>query len=128
MRKLFVVRYQVGNVDVAIILLDQYILADLISVAILRSMVHKMAKYRLPVDKDVVKAKFQDEIPELLLNLNARVIAGIWIRCKHAQRIRSLRVHGGLRLRTVYSTRTSTSTGLGTKHGTHKHWKVAMMP
>ena len=95
MRKLFIVRDQVGNVDVTIVLFDQYILADLVSVAAIRSMAHRNAMYRLPVDKDVVKAKLQDEVAKLLLNLHTRVIAGIWIRCKHAQRIRSLRIHEG---------------------------------
>ena len=103
MRKLLIVRYQVGNVDVTIVLFDQYILADLVSVAIVRSRRYKEAKYGLPVDKDVVKAKLQDEVPKLLLNLDAGVIAGIWIRSKHAQRIRSLRIHNGLRVATANS-------------------------
>lgn len=103
MRKLFIVRNQVGNVDVTIILFDQYILADLVSVAIVRSRRYKDAKYGIPVDKHIVKAKLQNEVPKLLLNLDARVIAGIWIRCKHTQRIRSLRVHDGLMVATAVS-------------------------
>ena len=117
------------NVDVTIILFDQYILADLVSVAIVRSRRYEGAKYGIPVDKHIVKAKLQDEVPKLLLDLDARVIAGIWIRCKHAQRIRSLRIHYELIVPTAKSGRVFEPMILKRHrtYGVHEYRGVGMM-
>jgi hypothetical protein len=50
-RKLFVIRDQVCNVDITVVLLDEYVLADLVS-----------------VEKDVIKMEVHDKVDQLLLD------------------------------------------------------------
>jgi hypothetical protein len=50
-RKLFIVGYQVRDIDVAVILLDEYILANLVS-----------------VKKDIVEVEVHDKVDQLLLD------------------------------------------------------------
>lgn len=51
MRKLFVVRDQVCNIDVAVVLLYEYVLADLVS-----------------VEENIVEVEIHDEVHQLLLH------------------------------------------------------------
>lgn len=50
-RKLFVIRDQVRNVDITVVLLDKYVLADLVS-----------------VEKDVIEVEVHDKVDQLLLD------------------------------------------------------------
>jgi len=63
-----------GNIDVAIILLDQDILTDLISGVNLLVNGSLDASYRIiPVDEDIVELKFKHKIDESLLDLPTTV-------------------------------------------------------
>ena len=50
-RKLFVIRDQMRNVDITVVLLDKYVLADLVS-----------------VEEDVVEMEVHDKVDQLLLD------------------------------------------------------------
>jgi len=63
-RQLFVVRYQVCYIDVAVVLLDKDILADLIS-SIVSVMRVRLSMGALPVEEGIVKPEFEDELAQL---------------------------------------------------------------
>lgn len=76
--QLLIVRNQVGNVDVAVVLLGQHIFADLVS-----------------VDEDIVEHKVQDEVDELFLR---RFVARLPVDggfSKQAEGICRLAIHRG---------------------------------
>ena len=70
MGKLFVVRYEMCNVDIAVVLLHEYILPYLIPVEYVSN--SWQLPYRsLPVYEDVVKTELQDKLTELVLNMGS---------------------------------------------------------
>lgn len=84
MRELFVVTYEMSNVDVAVVLLHQYILAYLVS-AIESAGLYGVLGPNSPVDVKVVDVKVQDEVNELLLDVPPRLLAvHALIRAKEA--------------------------------------------
>lgn len=81
-RKLFIVRDEMGNVDVAVVLSDQSIFSDLVS-----------------IDEGAINLKSEDEFSQFGLNFTAWLFSTITKRCKHAERVGTSSVHVGYGLR-----------------------------
>ncbi len=77
-RKLFIVRDDMGNIDVTVILSDQSILSDLVS-----------------VDEGSVNLKGEDELSQFGLDFAAWLFSPVAKRCKHAERVGTSSVHVG---------------------------------
>lgn len=77
MCQLLIVGYQVRNVDIAVVLLDKDIFPYLVSTT---SRIRKITSEKcicVPVYKGIVKPKFKDKVPQLGLDLGARVLCFI---------------------------------------------------
>ena len=81
-----------GDVDVAIVLLDKHVLTYLIAKHLISNAFHDMSMI-IPIDEGIIEPEFQDEVPQFLLCLESGVISRLWVRSKHAERIRSLSIH-----------------------------------
>jgi hypothetical protein len=68
LREFVVVNNQVGDVDVAVILLNKHILAYLISSSMSAIDISRIMLASLPVDEDVVESELHDEVNQRLLD------------------------------------------------------------
>lgn len=83
------------NVDIAVILLHQHILSYLVPESeplATRSIPFEVV---LPVDEGIIESEFEDEVPQLRLNLASRVFRSIRVRREHTYGIYGLSVHVG---------------------------------
>lgn len=97
-RQLFIVRDDVGDIDIAVVLLDQCVFSDLVSVFRSSDLCDlKQLCSRLPVDEDAVQLELEDEVDELSLDLRSRLLQDIAVVISlgtvDAERVRRLSVH-----------------------------------
>ena len=69
MRELFVECDEVGDVDVAIVLLREDILSDLVTVHTSAFYTHVLMARCIPVDEDILQVELEYEVQQLLLDL-----------------------------------------------------------
>ena len=74
MRQLLVVRYQVGDVDIAIVLLDKHVLTNLISLktGLARAITDQLFE-SVPVYEGIINLELQDEFHKALLDIDTAV-------------------------------------------------------
>jgi hypothetical protein len=66
--QLVVVNNEVGNVNIAVVLLDKHVFPDLVSSMLVRFGVSDLGKILVPVDEDIVEGELHDKVNQGLLN------------------------------------------------------------
>jgi hypothetical protein len=83
-----------GDVHVAIVLLQQHVFPDLFSTRLgLGICAYEEKERDLPVDIHIAKLKFQDEVYQLCLDLTSGVLILSIVRRKNTQRVDRLTIH-----------------------------------
>lgn len=82
------------DIDVAVVSLDEDILADLVS-----AYAHQLPSHAVitdlhqPIYEGIVQSKFKQKVAQLILDLCSRSLGLAHIRCKHAQGEHRLPIH-----------------------------------
>jgi hypothetical protein len=92
--ELFIERDEMSNIDVAIVLFEENILADLVSAELSVAVaVSSRLDRDLPVDEGVVESKLEKKLFQLGLDLATSIFSGVVIWRQHAQRVYRLTIH-----------------------------------
>ena len=96
MRQMLVEGDKMRNVDVAVVLFREHILSYLVTVVKSENLFTWPFAAVLPVDVDVLKVEFEDEVDQLFLDLLIALASDILTFTKQAERVYRLPIHCAL--------------------------------
>jgi hypothetical protein len=91
--ELFIEGDEMGDINIAVVLLEKNILPNLISVGQLACHSRKTQKPKIPIDESIAKLELQDEVLQLRLNLTTGIFIFSIVWRQHAQRVHRLAIH-----------------------------------